>query len=1172
LNPLLAPLLEQEDYKKAISSLKQKITPVLITGVIDVQQTHMMYAIGAHTNRPLLVITHSESRAKEIQADLSFFQEDTVYYPAKDILFYSADVRSKDILKQRASLFHRLYQGKQPPIVLSAESLLDALIPQKVLHSFILELKEGQVIEPNTIIEQLLFMGYERTEQIEAIGQFSVRGGILDIFSPTMEQGLRLEFWDNEIDSIRLMEVDTQRSIQKMDVPVQIFPVAELLFNEATLEKGISLITKEFAKVQKNLEKKGETEILERLQRNIGESLEKQKEEKFFRGMDGYLPFFYEKTESLLDYLSSDTLVFYDEPQRIREHMNTLCTEYEQGLKNRMEQGYLLPTQTKIIFSYDDILHRSKDFAEILLTTISQRVTDFKPKELISFTVKSTPAFQNRIDLFCQEVKLLKKEGYRILVLAGGKTRCQRMVQELLERQLEATLTENLADADLPTGSILVAQGRLSRGFQYPSIRFAVFSEKEILGESQKKKSARKKKKNNPLESFTDWKVGDYVVHESHGIGIFRGLEKINIDGFHKDYLKIAYANGGSIFVSVNQMDVIQKYIGSNALAPKLNKLGGQEWNKAKTKVRTAVKDLAEDLVALYAKRQMTKGFSYSKDTLWQREFEEEFPYTETDDQLSAIEDVKRDMEGDGVMDRLICGDVGYGKTEVALRAAFKAVQDGKQVAYLVPTTILAQQHYHTFLQRMETYPIGIELLSRFRTPKEQKESIEKLNKGLSDIVIGTHRILSKDVSFKNLGMIIVDEEQRFGVSHKEKMKAMKENLDVLTLTATPIPRTLHMSLSGIRDMSLLEEPPQERHPIQTYVMENNNEFVREAILRELNRDGQVFYLYNRVESIAEESFRLQKLVPEAMVAFAHGKMTERQLEQILEDFVEGAIDVLVCTTIIETGMDIPNVNTMIIQDADRFGLSQLYQLRGRVGRSNRIAYAYLMYQRDKILQENAEKRLQTIKEFTEFGSGFKIAMRDLEIRGAGNLLGAQQHGHMEAVGYDMYCRLLEEEVNNLKGGTNVSETFETTLDININAYLPDFYIKNQEQRMEIYKKIAAVETKKDYFTVQEEIEDRFGNLPKNVQSLLEVALAKAQAHSLGITAITQKQDSILLTFRQDATIDPIKFTQVLSSQKNAYYFTAGINPYLTIKMKKSKNDNAFSYIHDFLNAILPET
>ncbi len=1165
MKALIEPLLELDSYQKLLNAIRTKNTPVLATGVIDVQQTQMIYGMSTHLNRPTLILTYSEVRAKEICEDMSFFRRDTCFYPAKDILFYSADVRSKEITRQRLQVVDSLLRGEEPIIVLSAEALLNRLPKKEVFEGFVLHLHTGDRIDREKLMKKLIFMGYERTELVEAPGQFAARGGILDLFSPTTENAIRIEFWDDEIDSIRFMDAFSQRSVEKTE-EVRLFPMRELVYEDADTEKAAAAILKEYKAAVKNYEKKGLLEEKQRLEQSVGFAVERLREEKTFSGVDNYISYFYKDTVSLLDYLPSDTVLYFDEPEHIRQHMHTLYADYKESVKGRMEKGYILPSQSSLLFDYDHILGEAKDFAQVVLTTLPHKISDFAIKEILSFSVKSTAAFQKRLDMFCDEIDYLKKNKYRVILLAGAKMRCERLVRELEERGIEASFVPDL-DRTAEKGTVLVATGKLSHGFQYHVINLAVFSDKEFFGEGAVKKKAKKKKKGAAIESFTDLKIGDYVVHDNHGIGIFCGLEKISMNGINKDYMKISYANGGNLFVPVNQMDMIQKYIGSNSAAPKLNKLGGQEWNHAKTKVRSAVKILAEDLVALYAKRRAAKGFFYSTDNLWQREFEEAFPFEETEDQLSAIEDVKRDMESNKVMDRLICGDVGYGKTEVAIRAAFKAVQDGKQVAYLVPTTILAQQHYNTFTQRMSDYPVKIELLSRFRTAKQQKEAIKNMEKGFSDIVIGTHRILSKDVKFKDLGMVIVDEEQRFGVSHKEKLKALKENVDVLTLTATPIPRTLHMSLSGIRDMSVLEEPPQERHPIQTYVMESDFEFVKEAVNRELSRGGQVYYLYNRVEHIAEEAGKLQKLVPDARVAYAHGQMTERELENIMEDFIEGEIDVLVCTTIIETGMDISNVNTIIIQDADRMGLSQLYQLRGRVGRSNRIAYAYLMYRRDKVLQEVAEKRLQTIREFTEFGSGFKIAMRDLEIRGAGNLLGSEQHGHMEAVGYDMYCRLLEEEVRQLRG-EDVEESFETTIDININAFIPEFFIKNQEQRMEMYKKIAAVTTMEEYYDIQEEMEDRYGNLPKAVQTLLEIALLKAEAHGMDIVSISQKQDNLVVVFKNNARIDPLRLTKLITEQKNKYLFTAGANPYLTIKMNKKGNLLVMDYIKNLLQGL----
>ena len=1163
---LTAPMLELESFQQILNCISKKQTPVFATGVIDAAKNHLTYCLKKYTERPVFILTYSELRAKEIMEDMAFFEKDCVYYPAKDILFYSADVHSMEMNRQRFLVLERLLKGERPVIVASMEALLDKYPKKEVFQSFLLQLKVGDIVEISDLTRKLVVMGYERAELVESPGQFTLRGGILDIWSLTAEDAVRIEFWDDEIDSIRSMDAQSQRSVDKLDEAV-IFPMREMVYTEEQALEAAERITKEYTKTLKNLEKKGLEEAVERLREHIGEDAELLRAEKTLPAVGAYVDYFYGETVSLLSYLQEDTILCIDEPERIREHMDILTEEYQESVKGRIEQGYLLPGQSHMLYSYTEILRQMEAFATVLLAGLSQRSLDFQPKWMADFAVRSTPSFQQRADLFVEELQYLKKENFRTLILAGSGTRAQRIAGELGNMGLEAVYIDDLEKL-VPKGAVWVAKGTLTKGFRYDFIHLAVFCDSELFGGKEKKKRNRRRKNGTAIESFTDLHIGDYVVHDNHGIGVFRGLEKISVEGVQKDYMKISYRDGGSLFVPVNQMDMVQKYIGTGAAAPKLNKLGGQDWAKAKAKARKAVQIMAEDLVALYAKRVAAKGHVYGLDTVWQREFEENFPYEETEDQLNAIEDVKKDMESDKVMDRLICGDVGYGKTEVAIRAAFKAAQEGKQVAFLVPTTILAQQHYNTFVQRMAGYPIKIELLSRFRTPKQQKESLHNMERGFSDILIGTHRILSKDVKFKDLGLIIVDEEQRFGVAHKEKLKALRENVDVLTLSATPIPRTLHMSLAGIRDMSLLEEPPQERHPIQTYVMENNPEFIREAIHREISRGGQVYYLYNRVEHISEEAFRIQKLVPEANVTYAHGQMSERELERIMGEFIEGEIDVLVCTTIIETGMDISNANTIIIQDADRMGLSQLYQLRGRVGRSNRIAYAYLLYRRDKILREEAEKRLQTIREFTEFGSGFKIAMRDLEIRGAGNLLGAEQHGHMEAVGYDMYCRLLEEEVQNLKGEAPREESFETAIDLNISAFIPDFYIKNQEQRMELYKKIAGIRNMDEYYDMQEELEDRYGDLPKAVQLLLEVVLVKAEAHEMGIVSITQKHGNLLLEFRPEPNIDVGRLMQLIAAAKGKYLFTAGANPYLTIKPGRGEAEKPLELIKNFFAAL----
>lgn len=1149
MEALIEPLLSLPGYNRLLDSIKENRTPVLATGVIDVEQNHLMYALGKHSERPIFIITHNEIRAKEIFEDMKFFNKNIMFYPSKDIIFYSADVRSKDIDRQRFKVLNSLIKDQNPIVVLSIDAVFDKLLPKKEFKKFILSISEGEVLEIDKLSKELIYMGYERTEQVEAMGQFSVRGGIIDIFSPVDDNPYRIELWDDEVDSIRFMDASTQRSIDKVE-SISIFPMRELVYDDSKVDIALEKIKKEYLKTLKSCEKKGFVEILDNLKQHIGEEIEKISENRTISSIGNYITYFCDSPVSIIDYLCEDTIIFLDEPQRIKEHAKNTLFEFHESIKGRIETGYLLPSQANIIFDYDDIKSQMNNFPVVLLSTVTQSINDFVIKENISFAVRSTPVFRQKIDMFVDEINYLKKENYKILIVAGSQLRCERLIRELSEKDIAAGLIKESDEFRLQDGVVYVSKGRLSKGFLYQDIKFAVFSDSELIGQEKKEKKRPKKKKSAAIQSFTDLKVGDYVVHESHGIGVFNGVEKIIVDNIGKDYIKISYAGGGSLFVPVNQMDLVQKYIGSDGARPKLNKLGGQEWNKAKNKVRASVAILAEDLVQLYAKRQSAKGFVYSQDNVWQREFEENFPYTETDDQLLAIEDVKKDMETGKVMDRLVCGDVGYGKTEVAIRAAFKAVQDGKQVAYLVPTTILAQQHYNTFLQRMEGYPIRVDIMSRFRTPKQQKQTINELEKGFVDIVVGTHRLLSKDVKFKDLGLVIVDEEQRFGVAHKEKLKSLTENVNVLTLTATPIPRTLHMSLAGIRDMSILEEPPNERQPIQTYVMEHNPEFIRDAIHRELSRGGQVYYLYNRVSNISEVCAKIQKLVPEARVAYAHGQMTERELESIMKDFIEGELDLIVCTTIIETGLDIPNVNTIIIQDADRLGLSQLYQIRGRVGRSNRLAYAYLTYHKDKVLQEVAEKRLQVIKEFTEFGSGFKIAMRDLEIRGAGNLLGAEQHGHMETVGYDMYCKLLDEAVRQIKG-EDVSLDFETTIDINVNAFIPSYYIKNEEQKLEVYKKISLVTGIEDYYDVQDEIEDRFGTIPKSVQALLDIVLVKAEAHSIGVLSIMQKNKNLVITFKADAQINPVAITSLVTNNKNKVMFTSAKEPYITVKLSE---------------------
>ena len=876
------------------------------------------------------------------------------------------------------------------------------------------------------------------------------------------------------------------------------------------------------------------------------------------------------ETESFLAYFPvKETILFLDEPVRLQESAEIVEKEYFHSLESREEAGIEADEIPIQVEQTDHTIGKMNKYYGIAFTMLESKCGMFKVRSVYSLQVKTVNPYNSSFELLTRDLKKLKRTGYRVILVSGSRTRAKRLAEDLRDYDLSSFYSEEM-ERQVNPGEIMVTCGYIAEGYEYPMLKFTVISESDIFGKKKKKKK-RKTYEGKKIQEFAELKPGDYVVHENHGLGIYQGIEKVEVDAVTRDYMKISYADGGILYIPATQMDLIQKYAGADAKPPKLNKLGTPQWKKTKGQVKKAVQLIAKDLVKLYATRQQTEGYVYGPDTVWQREFEEMFPFEETEDQLRAIEDTKKDMESTKIMDRLICGDVGYGKTEIAIRAAFKAVQEGKQVVYLVPTTILAQQHYNTFIQRFKDFPVRVDLMSRFRTQAQQKKTVEDLKKGLVDIVIGTHRVLSKDVGYKDLGLLIIDEEQRFGVTHKEKIKKLRENIDVLTLTATPIPRTLHMSLIGIRDMSVLEEAPMDRMPIQTYVMEYNDEMVREAIERELARGGQVYYVYNRVENIADLALRVQKLVPDARVSYAHGQMNEHQLEDIMCDFINGDIDVLVSTTIIETGLDIANANTMIIQDADRFGLSQLYQLRGRVGRSNRMAYAFLLYQRDKMLKEVAEKRLAAIREFTDLGSGFKIAMRDLEIRGAGNLLGESQSGHMAAVGYDLYCKMLNEAVSQLKGEKEEAD-YTTTIDLDIDAFIPESYIKNEYQKLDIYKRIATIETEEEMDDMTEELIDRFGDLPKKVQQLLHIAALKSLAHSAYITAIEQKGKDYKFILYEKANLDPAKIPALLKKYGNNMIFKAEAVPYFLYQKKgrsgKEKGENVLQMLREIIESI----
>ena len=1141
------PLKEMSEYVHMLEDIGKDRFPIHVDGCIDSQKSHLICALSEGVKYKL-IITESERKAREIYEDYRFFDRTACLYPAKDVIFYNADIHGGLIVSERLRVLRRLLDGEPVTVVTTIDALMDRVLDLKWITEQVFTVEEGVVLELDALKAKLINMGFERVGQVEGPGQFAIRGGIVDIYNMSDDCPYRIELWDTEVDSIRSFDVESQRSIERCE-HLTIYPASEFVFSRRVITQGLERIQKEAAGVLKKLKAEGNGEAAARLSQVTDELAQNLSESFGDTNIDSFIPYFYSDTCSFLDYFPrEETMLFLDEPIRLKERGEAVELEFREGMTARLEKGYILPGQMDVLFMAKSIFARLEMGRTIMLSTLAQKIREISAQEKYNITVKSINPYNSNFEFLVKELRQWKAGKYRVILVCRSQTRAQRLAKDLQEYELNAFCTQD-TDRLVKNGEIMIVHGSLHRGMEYPLIKLAIVAESDIFGEEKKKKRRTKQYSSEKVRHYMDLSPGDYVVHENHGLGIYRGIEKVEVEGVVKDYIKIEYAGGGNLYVPAGQLDLIQKYAGSDARRPKLNTLGAPEWRKTRGKVHKAVKVLAADLIRLYAARASKTGYAFSPDTVWQREFEEMFPYEETQDQLSAIEATKKDMESTKIMDRLICGDVGYGKTEVAIRAAFKAVQDGKQVVLLVPTTILAQQHYNTFVQRMKDYPIVIDLMCRFRTPAQQKKTLHELKRGMVDILIGTHRVLSKDVEYKDLGLLIVDEEQRFGVTHKEKIKKLKENVDVLTLTATPIPRTLHMSLIGIRDMSILEEPPMDRMPIQTYVMEYNEEMVREAISRELGRGGQVYYVFNRVNGIAEMALQIQKLVPEAAVAFAHGQMSERELEKQMYRFINGEIDVLVSTTIIETGLDISNVNTIIIHDADRFGLSQLYQLRGRVGRSNRTAYAFLMYRRNTILREVAEKRLAAIREFTELGSGFKIAMRDLEIRGAGNLLGEQQSGHMEAVGYDLYCKMLHQAVQEEMGETP-EESFETAIDLDISAYIPATYIRSEFQKLEIYKRIAAISNEEEYEEMADELMDRYGELPRPAQNLLAIALLKAQAHAAGIVSVTHRKNETKIAMFPRANVKGERIPLLLQKYRNAMKFTGGDAPCFTVRTK----------------------
>jgi len=1142
MNLLLSEFSSSKKWKECMDLIQKKSDPILISGLVDVSKSVFLASLEEKINRPICLVTYNEIQAKKMMQDLNMLQKQVAYFPKKEIVAYDYEAESKDRAFERIEVLNHIEEEKVKILVTTIEALMQDMIAKEVLYQNTFSFKIGARYSIEEIKEKLVLMGYERADLVENKGQFSIRGGIVDI-AENDNTGIRIEFWGDEIDSVRSFQIASQRSTNMLEKAC-IYPAYEYI-----LQNGIE-------EVIKNIEKKYS---------GVEEDIELLKTGKYLSKIDKYFNCFYSKKENLLSYLSKDFVLILDEADKITKRAQNIQVENKNLIENLIEKEKFVPEAIINLAEYEYELEDDKRVCAYL-----------ENQELISKTRKTNTIFetkQKEITFFKKEIEILLKdlsnaiaENKKVLVFGGKEGSCKKIANLFLENDIPYVYGKDLIKP-LKKGSVTLIEGGLSSGFEDFDQNLICISVGEIFSDPVKRKRASSAFRAGEKVVFADLKIGDYIVHKTHGIGVFVGINTITTDKVTKDYIKIKYKNDDMLYIPTESLDSIRKYIGGGESSPKINRLGSKEWENTKTKVKKNLQEIAKDLIELYAKRQKVKGFAFSADSPWQKQFEDSFEYVETEDQLRCIEETKKDMEMDKPMDRLLCGDVGFGKTEVAIRAAFKAVVDQKQVAYLVPTTVLASQQYESFRKRMQEYPINIDFLNRFKTKKEQEEVIRKLKLGELDIVIGTHRILSEDVSFKDLGLLIIDEEHRFGVKDKEKIKKLKTNVDVLTMTATPIPRTLHMSVVGVRDMSVIYEPPQNRKPVQTYVLEYDEEIAREAITKELEREGQVFYLYNKVESIERKAEEIQRLVPEAKVAFAHGKMSGRQLEDIMMQFIKGEINVLVCTTILESGIDIPNANTIIVENADRLGLAQLYQIRGRVGRKDKQAYAYITYKRDKLLSEEADKRLKAIREFTEFGSGFKIAMRDLEIRGAGSLLGEIQHGHLEQVGYETYCKLLDEVVKEMQGIEIEEEAQDIQLDIKISSYLPDTYIENSSQKIEVYQDIALCRSEEELQNIVDELIDRFGTMPKEVENLMEVARIKNGCIESGVWKISQRNESCIFYF--DAKRFKMDIVdKLIQKYQNRIRFSPGKDPYITLRLTYKKEDEMIKQIHEFLKEL----
>ena len=1113
LQPVLNYLKKAKEYRFLLEEVKGS-KKNHIYGVTGSQKGILATLLLEAEKKPLLYIVESVLRGKEIFDDFCNLHSDqsVQFFPALDALPFEVLAQSHETRRKRLEVLEGMLSGRTKVIITTLEAISKTLMPPKVFEKALMRLVVGQRVNMEELLAYLVGVGYQGVERIEDKGQFSRRGGIIDIFPAIADRPLRLELFDDEIESIRLFSVESQRSQQEVK-EVMLSPAMEFFLWGLAKEKAGEKIRQEGSEILHKLSQKRDKETFENFSNRLKMIEEFIQEERCFPGHEQLLPYFTRKKHTLFDYFLQLPVVIFDEPGRQKESSQALERELQETYLALWEKGKVLPGQVDNYLHWEELGEIMKPLKTVFFSLLPQKPLFEETVNLLGISAKTTSLFMGKTRLLADELKELKRQKYTVVILVNSPERGKRLQQGLWDLGVEVSLVQD--DFVLQKEMIYLTTGYLTSGFELTTWKLVVYTEHELFHQPKKRMPRRMFQEGKKITVLDDLRAGDYVVHVNHGIGRYVGIEKLAVGDTERDYLVIKYRGEDKLYVPTAQVGLLQKYSYQEGVSPKLSKLGGNEWSKIKNKVKGSVRDLAQDLLNLYALRYAMRGYSFTLDTPWQKEFEDAFPYEETEDQLKCVEEIKRDMEKLKPMDRLLCGDVGYGKTEVAIRAACKAALDGKQTAVLVPTTILAQQHYNTFRERFEGFPVRVDVLSRFRSAKEQKQILQHLAQGDIDVIIGTHRLLSKDVIFKDFGLLVVDEEQRFGVVHKERLKNFKKTVDVLTLTATPIPRTLQMSLTGVRDMSVIETPPEDRYPVQTFVVEYSPQLVREAIKRELGRGGQVYFVHNRVEDIEKVALEIQELVPEARLGIAHGKMTEIQLENVMLDFMEQHLDVLVCTTIIESGLDIANVNTLIIDEADKLGLAQLYQLRGRVGRSNRVAYAYLTYKKDKVLTEIAEKRLTAIREFTELGSGFKIAMRDLEIRGAGNILGAEQSGQIAAVGFDLYCQLLEEAVREAKGEEQPEEQ-TVSIDIYIKAYIPQEYISDNGVKIDFYQRINAVKEKEELNQLAEELKDRFGSLPDAVINLLRIASIKLDAERCKILSITQEQELIKIKMSDD--------------------------------------------------------